>query len=186
MKKTVKLLIFSDVFMLTGFGLIAPIFAIFIKEGVAGGSIGAVGIATAIFIGLKASLQLLFAQVFTKKDRRWMVLLGTFLVASVAFLYAFSSKIWHVYIAQAIYGIGAAFAFPAWLSLFTTNLTKGREGLEWSIYSSITGVSTAAAAWIGALLVERIGFKIVFLLVGMLAIAGGLVLLGLEKKQKEK
>ena len=36
MNRTVKLLILSDIFILTGFGLITPILAIFIKDDIVG------------------------------------------------------------------------------------------------------------------------------------------------------
>jgi DHA1 family quinolone resistance protein-like MFS transporter len=183
MNRTTKLLIFSDIFLMTGFGLISPILAIFIKGNLIGGTIVAAGIASMIFIAIKASLQLVFSKVFNPKDRIWMVVLGTFLVACVPFIYIFSTHVWHLYIAQAIYGLGAAFAFPAWLSLFTTNLTKGHEGFEWSVYSSCVGIGAAVAAYIGAILADAIGFRSVFAATGVFAVIGGLILLGLERKK---
>ena len=188
MNRTVKLLIFSDIFLMTGLGLISPILAIFIKDNLIGGSIVAAGIASMIFVAIKASLQLVFAKTFSPKDRVWMILLGTFLVACVPFIYVFSKEVWHLYLAQAIYGLGAAFAFPAWLSLFTTNLTKGREGLEWSVYSSCVGIGSALAAYTGAILADTVGFQAVFAATGLMAAIGGLILLGLEKERvvKEK
>lgn len=186
MNRTVKLLIFSDIFLMTGLGLISPILAIFIKDNLIGGTITSVGIAAMIFVAVKASLQLLFAKVFNPKDRFWMVLLGTLIVASVPFIYIFSTQVWHIYIAQALYGLGAAFAFPAWLSLFTTNLTKGREGMEWSIYSSCVGIGSAVAAFVGAKVAEISGFRTVFAATTIMAVIGGIILIGLERKKTLK
>lgn len=177
---------FSDIFVMTGLGLISPILAIFIKDNLVGGTITSVGIAAMIFVAVKASLQLLFAKVFNPKDRIWMVLLGTILVACVPIVYIFSTQIWHIYLAQVIYGVGGAFAFPAWLSLFTTNLTKGKEGLEWSVYSSCTGVGTALAAFIGAKIAETFGFRTIFAITTIMAVIGGIILIGLERKQENK
>jgi MFS family permease len=183
MNRTTKLLIFSDIFLVTGIGLISPILAIFIKDNLIGGSIVAVGIAAMIFVAIKASLQLVFAKAFNPKDRKWMVILGTFLVACVPLIYIFSTTVAHIYLAQALYGLGASFAFPSWISLFTTNLTKGREGFEWAVYSSCTGIGTAIAAFIGATFAQKVGFHAVFAATGILAVIGGLILFGLERER---
>ena len=45
MNRTIKLLMISDIFVITGFGLIDPILAIFIKENLTGGTIFAAGFA---------------------------------------------------------------------------------------------------------------------------------------------
>lgn len=186
MNKTIKLLIFSDIFVLTGLGLISPILAIFIKDNLIGGSITSVGIAAMIFVSIKATLQLLFAKIFNPRDRFWMVILGTFLVACAPFIYIFSTFVWHLYIAQAVYGLGAAFAYPAFLSLFTTNLTKGHEGFEWSIYSSCVGIGAAIAAFVGANIAQHFGFRTTFLITGIMAVIGGMILLDLEKKYDDR
>lgn len=186
MNRTLKLLMLSDVFVFSGFGLIAPILAIFIKDNLVGGSIFYAGIASAIFLITHSILQIVFAKIFNPKDRLWMLLLGTAIIVAVPFGYIFSTRIWHIYIAQFVYGTGAGFAYPSWSSLFTANLEKGRRGLQWSIYSSSVGIGTAVAAGLGALLAEKIGFQTVFALTGIFAIAGLLILFGLEKKVLKK
>ena len=54
MKRGLKLLILSDLFILMGFGLVAPIISIFINESLIGGSIAAAGLATTIFLITKS------------------------------------------------------------------------------------------------------------------------------------
>ncbi|MBW2963862.1 MFS transporter [Candidatus Woesearchaeota archaeon] len=187
MNKTIKLLILSDIFVLTGFGLIEPILAIFVKENLVGGTIFAAGIASMIFIITKSIVQMPFAKFMDaqKHKVRWLVV-GTFLVALVPFIYMFADHIYTIYAAQFIYGIAGALAFPTWLSLFSTNLDRGHEGFEWSIYSSLTGLGTAASAAIGAAIAEFIGFRYTFVMVGILSVIGCLVLLLLNWKQKSE
>ena len=67
----------SDIFVFSGFGLISPILAIFIKDDLIGGTILSAGIASAIFLIVHSILQIIFAKKFNPKDRLWMVLLGT-------------------------------------------------------------------------------------------------------------
>jgi len=186
MNKTLKLLMISDIFIFTGFGLISPILAIFIKDDLVGGTIAAAGIASAIFLVTHALLQIIFAYVFNPKDRFWMLILGTLLIVTVPFGYIFLTQVWHIYIVQFIYGVGASFAYPSWYSLFSANLERGKRGFQWSIYSSCVGVGSAATAFIGAKLAEIIGFKWVFAMTGTMAVVGLITLLGLERKQLAK
>jgi len=110
MNKTLKLLMISDIFIFTGFGLISPILAIFIKDDLVGGTIAAAGIASAIFLVTHALLQIIFAYVFNPKDRFWMLILGTLHIVTVPFGYIFLTQVCHIYIVQFIYGVGASFA----------------------------------------------------------------------------
>jgi len=61
MNRTMKLLLLSDIFVLTGFGLIQPILAIYINDGgVTGGTMVTAGMASALFMLTKSLVQLPF------------------------------------------------------------------------------------------------------------------------------
>jgi MFS family permease len=182
MNRTLKLLIFSDIFLLTGFGLVSPIMAIFINGNIVGGTIAAVGIASMITIVVRCLLQLLFANIGKPGQRYGMALTGTLMIATVPFIYLFSNNIWQIFIGAFINGLGAGLANPAWFSLFSENLDEGQRGWEWSIYSSSVGFGTAAAALVGSWLATRFGFRPVFAVMGILAVLGALLLIGLFKK----
>jgi MFS family permease len=186
MNKTLKLLILSDIFILGGFGLISPIIAIFIKDDLVGGTLFTAGIASAIFLIVHAILQIIFAEIFSSKDRRWMLLLGTGLVISVPFIYIFSTNIWHIFIAQFIYGVGAGFSYPAWYSLFTTNVKRKESGFQWSINNSAISIATAITAAAGGWLAEKIGFQFVFAITGFISVLGLLLLFKLDKDVSKK
>jgi sugar phosphate permease len=186
MNKTLKLLILSDVFVFGGLGFITPIFAIFIKDNLVGGTIMAAGIASMIFLITLSLLQILFAYKFNPKDRLWMLLAGTAIIALVPFGYIFSTQVYHIYLIEFVYGIGAAFAYPSWSSLFTANLERGKRGFQWSIYSSSVSIGTAITAGVGALIAEKTSFQVVFILTGILAIIGLFILFNLEKKILKK
>lgn len=186
MNKTLKLLVISDVFVLSGFGLIAPILAIFIKDNLIGGTIFAAGLASMIFLITHSLLQLLFAYKFNPKDRLWMLKVGTAIIALVPFGYIFATHFYHIYFVEFIYGIGAAFAYPTWSSLFTANLERGKRGFQWAIYSSSVGIGTAITAGIGAWLAEKVGFHLVFVFTGLLSMGGLFILFKLDKKVLKK
>lgn len=183
MNRTIKLLMISDIFVVTGFGLIDPILAIFIKENLIGGTIFGAGLASTLFIVTKCAVQLPFSKyVDMHKDKvKWLVI-GAFLTAIVPFIYIFAENMSVIYIAQIIYGIGSGLVYPTWLGLWSTHLDKKHESFEWSLYSTITGLGTALAAAIGAAIAEYIGFNYTFVLVGIMSLIGCGILLNLERK----
>jgi MFS family permease len=186
MHKTLKLLTISDIFVFTGFGLVAPVLAIFIKDNLIGGTLLAAGISSAIFLIVHALLQILFADIFSAKDRRWMLILGTALIALVPFGYIFATNVWHIYIIQFVYGVGAGFAYPSWYSLFSSYLDRKEGGYQWSIYNSGVSIGTAISAAAGAWLAGIIGFRWVFLITGSIAVIGLLLLFKLDKNVGKK
>jgi MFS family permease len=186
MNRTLKLLIASDTLVFLGFGLISPILAIYVKDNVIGGSLAAVGIMTTIFLITKTIFQLLFSKVFEPKHRFYMVCVGTLLIASVPFIYFFSTQVWHFYLAQILYGLGGGLAYPAWFSLFSSNLTKGKQGFEWSVYSGLVGGGAGIAAFLGSILATKLGFSPTFFIAGALALMGMIILLGLERNNLKK
>jgi len=186
MKKSLKLLMFSDIFVLSGFGLIAPILAIFINDNLKDGSIFSAGLASTIFLLTHAILQIIFSDKFNPKDRLWMLKLGTAIISIVPVGYILATSVYHLYLVEFIYGVGAAFAYPTWSSLFTANLDKGQRGFQYAIYNSSVGIGTALTALAGGWLAQKISFEFVFILTGLISLLGLFVLFKLEKKVLKK
>ena len=187
MNRTMKLLMLSDIFVLTGFGLIQPILAIFINQGVTGGSVLTAGIASTIFLLTKSLVQLPFAKYIDDhgKKTRWLIL-GTLLMAIVPILYVTADSMYKIYLAELIYGLGSGLAYPTWLGLWSRNLNQGQESFQWSIYSTSTGIGTAATGTIGAAMATITGFTTTFLLAGMMCLLGCITLFVLESRSSEK
>ena len=116
--RTIKLLMLSDIFIATGFGLTDPIVAIYIKENLTGGTIFAAGLASTIFLVTKSVVQLPFSRYVDGHDDkiRWLII-GTFLIALVPFIYILANDIKYIYFAQLLHGLGSGLAFPTWLGL---------------------------------------------------------------------
>lgn len=185
MDKTILLLIVSDVFLLTGFGLMQPILSIFIKDNLVDGSVFAAGIAVMLFMVTKSLVQLPLSKIVDKRKRNFrikLVITGTFVVAIVPFIYIFSTQVIYIYLAQIIYGIGSGLSFPSWMALWSKNSAINRKSYDWSIYSTLTGIGTALAAVVGATIAEVLGFGYTFILVGILTLFACFSLLRLELK----
>lgn len=184
MKKELKLLILSEILVLSSFGLIAPIFAIFII-GLEGGSIISAGLATTIFFVVRSVVQLPLSRYYIDKTKHKarLLLLGTTLILIVPFIYLFAKKISHVFFAQFVYGLGAAFAYPSFFSLFTKHMNKRRRGFEYSLLTTGTSLGIAFAAIIGANIADLFDFRVLFFFVGGMAFLGFLLLIFLEKAE---
>ncbi len=187
MNRTIKLLMISDIFLITGFGLIDPILAIFIKENIIGGTIFTAGLATTLFITTKSVIQLPFSRyVDSHNDKIRFLIIGTFMITLVPFIYMFTNSINGIFLAQFIHGIGSGLAFPTWLGLWSTHLDKKHESFEWSLYSTIVGIGTAIAGSLGAAIAQFISFKLSFFIVFLSSLIGAFILFGLEKKEGKK
>ena len=186
----VKTLVLSDLYINAGFSVFAPVFAVFVTKQVDGGSLAVVGFAAAIFQIFKSGLQIPIAKYLDKNhgeyDDFYSMVLGTFLIALVPFLYLFATTATHIYLIQALYGIGASFAIPPWYAIFTRHVDKLNENVEWSLDSIAIGIGAAVSASLGGLLAQKFGFQFVFLLGGILAVFGAIQQIKIFKDLKGK
>jgi MFS family permease len=181
--KVIKVMIASDVALLTGFGFITPIFAIFITQRItAGNPIAAAEIAgftMGIYWGVKSILQIPFGGYLDKirgeRDDLWFVVAGNILAAISVFGYIFSSLPWHIYLCQGVYSLGMAMNIPGWSAIFTRHIDKGKEAFEWSTRSTVIGIGAAVSGTLGGLIVARFGFNVLFIGVGIFAFISALL-----------
>lgn len=172
----IKFLTFSDILIITGWGLINPIFAIFVTRQIKGGGLELIGLASAIYYILRSVLQIPFARYIDKKkgeiDDFVIMATGSFLIAMVPFCYIFATTNIHIILLQALYGLGSAMALPGWLAIFTRHIDRNKEAEEWAFYNAMVGLGAALAGALGGFLAETFGFRFLFLLVGIICSFG--------------
>jgi|SRR3989344_1910717 len=179
--KTIKILMLSDFIITSGFGFIAPIFALFLTDKIQGGTIETVGFASAIYWLAAVLTRLPIAQRIdktkTEKDDFYFMIFGSVLVSITPFLYIISAEIWHIYAIQIIYGLGYSLRLPGWFGMFTRHIDKNHEGYEWSFGSLISGAGSGITAALGGIMAAKFGFDALFILIGALSIVGTLTLI---------
>lgn len=183
MNPIIKLLITIDFFVFSGLGLINPIFAVFIKDDLRGGTLSAVGVAATIFLVVKALAQIPIAK-FTDREPQnvrefWTLLAGQALIAVVPFLYLWIDSVEELYAVQALYGLGAALAFPGFMAIFTKFGDHKKAAFSWSLHSTVVLLSMAVTASIGGYIGEQYGFQVLLISVGVLTALGFFATLGL-------
>ena len=188
--RVIRILVTSDFLLISGFAVFGPVFAVFITQKIEGGTLAIIGFVAAIFQITKASLQIPIANYLDKnhgeKDDFYSLIIGSFLISLVPFLYIFASKPIHLYLVNVIYGMGAAFAIPPWNAIFTRHIDKMHESTDWAVESVSIGIGAASAAALGGILAEKFGFQVVFLVAGIVAIAGAITLIKIYSELKEK
>ena len=183
MNPIIKLLIGIDFFVFSGLGLINPIFAVFIKDNLRGGTLSAVGVSATIFLVVKALTQIPIAK-FTDREGAnvrefWTLLVGQGIIAVIPFLYLWIDTVYGLYGVQAFYGLGAALAFPGFMAIFTKFGDHKKAAFSWSLHSTVVLLSMAVTASVGAYIGERYGFSALLVGVGILTFLGFFTTLGL-------
>lgn len=177
--KVIKVLIFSDILLLSGFGFIAPIFAIFIAQRIIIGDTAeaakVAGFAMAIYWGVKSIIQIPIGKYLDKnhgeKDDLYFVIIGNVLAAMAAFGYIFSSLPWHIYLLKGLYSVGMAMNIPGWTAIFTRHIDKGKEAFEWATRSTFIGIGAGVSGALGGIIASQFGFNILFASVGVFVLA---------------
>lgn len=183
--KVIKIMVFSDLCLNSGWGLISPILSIFIIKNIQGGDIRVAGISVGIYLLVKSVLQIPIAQYLDinhgEKDDYYALFLGTLITAISPIVFMFATVPWHIYVAQAIHAIGMAMAIPSWSAIFTRHIQKKREAMCWSLDSSALGLGAGVAGIIGGSIAQSYGFAPLFISVSIFNVIAALLFLFIIK-----
>lgn len=165
--------IYWDFVVNSAWGLLAPVFAIFLLERIAVGDLahGArlVGFATFFYWITKSILQIPIGHYLDKNhgeiDDFWFFVVGTFIVALVPLGFLVSYLPWHIYAFQTIHALGMSMIIPSSYAIFIRHTDKGKEAYESSLDSTFFGIGAGITGAIGGVLVSYIGFDLIFMLV---------------------
>ena len=179
--RVVKYLILSDLIFWSGWGLVSPIFAVFVVEKIQGGNVAVVGVATAIYWILKSFLRIPIGLFLDgrpgEEDDFWFLFFGLLIASLVPFGYLMSAYPWHIYLLQVIFAIGMAMALSGSSAIFTRHINKGREATELGLEATSVGLGIGIAGAFGGLIAASFGFNILFVLVGISGIIAAVTLL---------
>jgi len=183
--KITKVLIISDFFLNLGWGLLAPVFAIFILENIATQSVSeaakVAGFAALSYWITKSLLEIPIGRFLDKKhgekDDFWFMVIGTFITALVPIGYLFSSAPWHIYFFQVIHAMGMAMTLPSWLAIFTRHIDKGKEAFEWGMETTSIGAGAGIAGGLGGVMAGVFGFNTLFIFVSVFTLLSAALLL---------
>ena len=187
--KVIKVLISSYSILSSSWGLISPIFAIFLIEGITKNPAEAVriaGFASLIYWGLKSVLQIPIGSYLDKnhgeKDDFYFLIIGVCLTSLVPFGFAFSSLVWHIYALEALHAMGMAMVIPSISAMFTRHIDKGQEAYEEAMNSTCLGLGAGITGAVGGIIASIYSFRVVFLLAGFFSFFSALVVFLIKDK----
>ncbi len=192
--KVIKAYIYWDIAVNSAWGLLAPVFAIFILQKIAFGNIaqGAkiAGFATLFYWLTKAVLQIPIGNYLDKNhgeiDDYWFFITGTTITAFVPFGFLFSYLPWHIYLLQAIHAIGMSMVVPSSTAIFIRHADKGREAFESSLDSTLLGIGAGITGALGGIMAGYFGFNLIFILTGILTFISAIFIFLVKKDMLPK
>jgi len=183
LSKIVKYLIYSDLIFYTGWGLISPIFAIFILDSITGGNAFVVGMAAGISLIVRSILRVPFGMYADKSQKvSYSFMLWGLLVSSLIPLgFIFSKTAMHIYLLQGLLGAMLGLSTAGWAGIFARHMDRGKESTEWGIDAVAVGLGPGIAAAIGGAVVTFFSFNFVFILVTIMGLVGTFLLTFIKK-----
>lgn len=172
--KVMRAYIYWDLVINSAWGLLAPVFAIFLLDKIALGDVahGArlVGFATFFYWVTKSIAQIPIGHYLDKNhgeiDDFWFFVGGIAITGLVPFGFLLSFSDWHIYALQIVHAIGMSMVIPSSYAIFIRHVDKGKEAYESSLDVSILGMGAGITGAIGGILASLVGFKIIFILTG--------------------
>lgn len=177
--RIIKFFVMSDLMLWGGWGLIGPIFSIFLVN--SGATVATVGGVVATYWITKSLVQLPVAVALDRhegeRDDFYTLIFALLLAGFTALAYLLVKGIGSLYFVAFLQGLSFGLYSPAWAGIFSRHLDKEHYAFDWSLDSTTIGLASGVAAFIGGTLANAFGFDIVFILASVLSFFSALLLL---------
>jgi len=179
--RSTAILAAADLMAVSAFGLLLPIFALFLHDTIPGVTILNIAVAQAVFLTAKAAFDLLFSIFIHAKNsdkRSWSaVAIGYLVMAAVPLGYAYAQNMGQIFLLQILLGLGVGLAGATWHDLFMATGDTRHHGTVYKIYNTAVAFACAAAAILGGYLAYNFGYQTLLFLLSGLAICASLMTL---------
>lgn len=186
--RVIRHLVISDFVLNFAFGLLAPIFAVFILKEIEGSTLKVVGLATTFYWVARTLTTVPMSKLMDKtdgeRDEFYFAITGSFILSSIPLFFLLASVPWHIYLIQFLSGLANSMAVPAWRILFVGHLDRGKTGYEWSLEDIAIGLSVGISAYLGSFLADKFGFPVVFIFLSILGYLATLLLVPIGRDAK--
>lgn len=186
LNKTIISLISADLFLYGGWGLISPIYAIYVTGQINNGTMEMVGFIVATFWLVKSFLQPFLANFLDLKkgeeDDFAFLIFGTIVASIVPLGYFFVANLFQIFLLEAVRGVAMACIVPSWYGIFTRHINKDWYAFSWSAHSTALGISTGFSAAFGSIIASILGFRSLFIFVSFITFLCVFMLLYIRKK----
>ena len=184
MKQRLNILLISSFFVTLATGLFGPLYAVFVER--IGGDLLTAGLAYATFSIAAGVLIFILGKWEDSIKHQEKLLIAGGALSILGFIgYLLIQTPVHLFIVQLIFGVSTAIVTPAFDSLYSKNLTRGKFASQWGVWESMYGIVTGIAAVIGGFIAQNYGFKPLFILMLIFSIFSFIMTILLIKKRKQ-
>ena len=176
----VRRFIIADLVWLAGWGLISPIFAVFVLQQIEGATVITLGIAAALYWTLKSIIQIPVALAIdrtpSERDDYIVLVISLILAGLTAFSFILVRTTWQLYIVEVLHAISFALYVPSWNGIFARHLDKEHRALEFALDSAAVGIATGIAGLVGSIIVKELGFSTLFFMTAILCFIAAVII----------
>lgn len=173
MKRGYKILLTASIMANFGDNLIGPFYAVFVEK--IGGSILDMGFTITVYGICTGILMMIIGKISDKLNKELITIFGYGLFALGSFLYLIISSPWQLFILQVIFAFGTACLAAPLTALFARYIQKGKEGEQWGLEGGGGFIAVGIASFIGTLIVNQWGFKILFFTMFLIQVSATIV-----------
>ncbi|OGM90244.1 hypothetical protein A3J77_00030 [Candidatus Wolfebacteria bacterium RBG_13_41_7] len=83
-------------------------------------------------------------------------------------------NLWHLFFTQFLYAVAMGLYIPSWTAIFSRHLDEKKVSFDWSLDSTVVGITSFFAAIFSGILANWLGFSFVFFAVGTLSLLSAL------------
>lgn len=178
--KIVRYFILADLALMAGWGMIAPVFSVFIIQRIFGATLVTVGLAAAIYWITKSLVQIPIALMLDKtpseRDDYIFLVSGLMLAGVTAISFALIDRIWQLFLVELLHAIAFACYVPSWSGMFARHLDKDHRSLDFTLDSTMIGLASGVTGLISGILATWLGFNAIFIIAGLLSfVSAGII-----------
>lgn len=178
--RIIKYFVIADLLFLGGWGLLGPIFPIFILEDIEGATLLTLGAVAALYWLVRSAVQLPVAILIDKhegeKDDLSVLILGLMLAGFAAMSFLLVKSISGLFIVQFIHAFAFGLYTPSWSAIFSRHLEKKHLAFDWSLDHTAIGIAYAVSSFLGGAMAKFFGFHSVFIVASILSFASAFLL----------
>jgi MFS family permease len=180
-----RFFIIADLMFFSGWGIVNPIFSIFVIEKIPGATLATVGIGAAVYWIVKSVIQIPVSRYLDQHEGElddFMALSASFVLGGfVMLVFLLVHSIAWFYCAVFLQGLAFGLYTPSWNALFSRHLDQKHTAYDWALDSTSVGVAAGITGLFGGLLSNFFGFNIVFIIASLLSFVGALMLLKIPR-----
>ncbi len=168
MNRVAKFFILSDYVFWGGWGLLNPVFAVFVLQRIGQANVFIVGVAAAFYYLVKAIAEVPISLYLDKhegeKDDFYALVFGLFLGGLTPLLFIVMNSVAELLLVMAVQGLTFALYSSSWPAIFSRHLDKNHFSLEWTADHFGVDLISAIMASIGGGIALLLGFNFILIL----------------------